>query len=99
MFLKNKNYMWSDVTYVGVSYCHGYKNKIDIIYNIHLNDGTIVNACDSDDYFKNIVNLDNFMKDKGVEINRSKIQPNDYSGFEERYEGDKMQVIFEILNK
>lgn len=99
IFSANKNYMWSDVTYAEVSYERGYKNEIDIIYNIHLNDGTIVNACNTKDFFGNITNLDNFMKDKEIKIIRSNIKPSDYSDFTKRYKGDRMQVILEILNK
>ncbi|NRT73823.1 hypothetical protein [Clostridium beijerinckii] len=68
MLSSNKNYTWSDVTDVEVSYELGYKHKVEIDYNIHLNDGTIVNAHDSEDFFSNIVNLDNFIKIKGLRL-------------------------------
>lgn len=95
----SKNYTWSDVTDVEVSYELGYKNRIDIHYDIHLNDGTIVNAHDSEDFFSKIVNLDNFIKNKGIKIIRSNIKPSDYGEFDYVFHGDRMKVILSILNK
>jgi len=107
LFFADKNYMWSDVTYAEVSYENGNKNNIDIVYNIYLNDGTKINVRNSDDFFSKIVNLDNFMKDKKIKINRSTIQPSDYNRIKNTYNNnrkgkdisDTMQVVLQILNK
>lgn len=107
LIFTDKNYMWSDVTYAEVSYESGNKGQIDIIYNIYLNDGTKINVRNSNDFFSKIVNLDNFMKDKKIKINRSTIQPSDYKKIENTYNNnrkgkdisDTMQVILQILNK
>jgi hypothetical protein len=103
IFSTNKNYVWNDVEYVNVSYTRegGDKSasKIILTYDIHLNDGTIVNSYNSKSFFSNIVNLDNFMKDKKIKINRSKIQASDYKDFQTRYVGNKLQVLLEILDK
>ncbi|NRT73824.1 hypothetical protein [Clostridium beijerinckii] len=95
----SKNYTWSNVTDVEVSYELGYKHKVEIDYNIHLNDGIIVNAYNSEDFFSNIVNLDNFIKNKGIKIIRSNIKPSDYGEFDYVFHGDRMKVILSILNK
>ena len=103
VFSTNKNYVWNDVEYVDVSYYRegGDKSarKLILIYDIHLNDGTIVNAYNSKNFFGNIVNLDNFMENKKIKINRSKIQASDYKDFQIRYEGNTLQVLLEILDK
>jgi hypothetical protein len=99
VFSENKNYGWSDVQYVNVSYNHEYKNKIELTYDIHLNDGTIVKARGSKGFFSNIINLDNFIKDKKINIIRSKIQPNDYKDFQNSFDPDTLQVVLEILDK
>jgi len=103
IFSTNKNYVWNDVEYVNVSYTleGGDKStsKLILTYDIHLNDGTIVNAYNSKSFFRDIVNLDNFMKDKKIKINRSKIQASDYNYFQTRYVGNKLQVLLEILDE
>ena len=99
IFSTNKNYMWSDVTDVEVSYEIGPKHKIDISYNMHLDDGTIVDASDSQDFFSNIINLDDFIKDKRIKIIRSNIKSSDYSEFTGVFDDDRMKVILKILNK
>lgn len=99
IFSENKNYGWSDVQYVNVSYNHEYKSKIELTYDIHLNDGIIVKARGSKVFFSNIINLDNFIKDKKINIIRSKIQSNDYKDFQNSFDPDTLQVILEILNK
>ena len=104
LFFEDKNYMWSDVTYVEVSYKNGNKNNIDIIYTIYLNDGTKINVYNSNNFFSKIINLDNFMKDKKIKINRSTIQPSDYKRIENTYKGegrevsDRLQVVLKILD-
>ena len=103
IFSTNKNYVWNDVEYVNVSYYREGGNKsvskIILIYDIHLNDGTIVNVYNSKSFFSNIVNLDNFMEDRKIKINRSKIQASDYKDFQTRYVGNKLQVLLELLDK
>ncbi|WP_459480894.1 hypothetical protein [Clostridium saccharoperbutylacetonicum] len=97
--ITDKNYIWNDIEYVEVSYERGYKNEIDIIYNIHLYDGTILNACNSKEFFNKITDLDKFMKSKDIKIIRSNIKAIDYGDFEKRYKGERMQVILELFNK
>ncbi|NRT73822.1 hypothetical protein [Clostridium beijerinckii] len=107
LFFSERTYMWSDVTYAEVSYESGNKGQIDIIYDIHLDDGTKIKLRNASDFFDKIVNLDNFIKDKKIKINRSTIQPNDYAKIEHTYNQDKkggdisdtMKVILQILNK
>ena len=105
IFIKSKEYKWSDVTYSEVSYKRGYKNKIEIIYDIYLNDGEVVHAYSAEKFFRDIINLDNFMKDKKIVINREKILSNDYSDFSSQYKGptrsndDGLKVVLEIFNK
>lgn len=105
IFLKSKEYKWSDVTSAEVSYKRGNKNKIEISYDIYLNDGKIVHAYRAENFFRDIINLDNFMKNKKVVINREKIHSNDYSDFVSQYKGptrsndDGLKVVLEIFNK
>lgn len=100
MFFTNKNYTWSDVRSAEVSYERGgWKNNIEITYDIYLNDGTILNARNSKDFSSNIVNLDNFIKNENIKIIRSNIQASDYSDFEYRFKDDGMKVVLQILNK
>ncbi|NRT73827.1 hypothetical protein [Clostridium beijerinckii] len=106
LFFTDRNYIWDDVAYAEVSYESGNKGKIDIIYNIYLNDGTKIDVRNSNDFFSKIVNLDNFMKDKKIKINRKTIQSNDYTSIENTYNNNKgkdisdtMQVVLQILNK
>lgn len=93
------------MTSAEVSYKRGYKNKIEISYDIYLNDGKIVHANNAEKFFRDIINLNNFMKDKKIVINREKILSNDYSDFVSRYKGptrsndDGLKVVLEIFNK
>lgn len=99
MFLSNKNYNWNDVADVEVSYKRGYKGKMDIIYNIYLNDGTIINTWNSKDFFSNIENTDNFIKDKKVKITRNKVKSSDYNDFNGSFSEDRLKIALEILNE
>jgi len=65
---------------------------------MHLNDGTIIDASDSQDFFSNITNMDNFIKDKRIKIIRSNIKPSDYNEFTGVFDKDRMKVILKILN-
>ncbi|EKQ57618.1 MULTISPECIES: hypothetical protein [unclassified Clostridium] len=98
IFSTNKNYQWNDIDNVQVSYKRGYRNKIDPIYDIHLKDGTVLNTCDAEDFYSNIITLDNFIKDNKIKIIRSKIQPNDYNDLRNSFSEDRLEVVLEILN-
>lgn len=105
VFSNIKDYKWSDVTSTKVSYKRGNKGALIISYDIYLNDGKIVHANDSKDFFDNIINLDNLMQNEKIVINRQKILSKDYSDFVSQYQGlggtktDRLEVVLKILDK
>jgi hypothetical protein len=105
IFSNVKDYKWKDVTYAKVSYKRGNKGSLDISYDIYLNDGKIVHADDSEDFFDDIINLDNLMQNEKIIINRQKIQSIDYNDFVSQYQGkgsaktDRLEVVLKILDK
>ncbi len=82
-----------------MSYERDIKSQIELFYNINLDDGTVVNTRNSEDFFCNIISLDKFMKDKRIKIARGKIQPSDYMDFENTFKDGTLNVVLEILNK
>ncbi|EKQ57619.1 MULTISPECIES: hypothetical protein [unclassified Clostridium] len=106
IFSKSEEYKWIDVTQVEASYKRGNRNKIIIIYDIYLNDGKIIDTCNSDDFFEKIIDIDNIMKDNNITINRKKILSSDYDDFVIQYKDkekdldvDRLDVILKILDK
>ncbi|WP_238917544.1 hypothetical protein [Clostridium sp. YIM B02555] len=106
-FVSNvKEYNYNDVTYVDVSYRRGNKGAILIDYDIYLNDGKIVHADDSNNFFDNIVKVDELLRSKKIKINRQKILEKDYGDFESRFKGsgktnvpNLLEVVLKILDK
>ncbi|GEA29383.1 hypothetical protein F3K33_22365 [Clostridium diolis] len=82
-----------------MSYERDIKSQIELFYNINLDDGTVVNTRNSEDFFCNIISLDKFMKDKRIKIVRGKIQPSDYMDFENTFKDSTLNAVLEILNK
>ena len=105
IFSRSKEYKWNDVTSAEVSYKRGNKNKIEISYDIYLDDGKIVHALNSKDFFKNIIEVDNLMNDNKIEIDRKKIISSDYGDFTSDYYGpendtdDRLKVVSEIFKE
>ncbi|NOW06130.1 hypothetical protein [Clostridium beijerinckii] len=104
IFSKNEGYTWGDVTHAEVSYKRGNRNKIILIYNIYMNDGEKIDAYDSDDFFKRIIDIDNIIKDNNIKINRKKILNSDYNDFITQYKDkdsgvDRLEIIQGILDK
>ncbi|PSM55225.1 hypothetical protein C4L39_24035 [Clostridium diolis] len=93
------------MTSTKVSYKRGNKGALIISYDIYLDDGKIVHANDSKDFFDNIVNLDNLMQNEKIMISRQKILSKDYSDFVSQYQGpggaknDRLEVVVKILGK
>ncbi|AVK48356.1 hypothetical protein AXY43_10095 [Clostridium sp. MF28] len=82
-----------------MSYERDIKSQIELFYNINLDDGTVVNTRNSEDFFCNIISLDKFMKDKRIKIVRGKIQPSDHMDFENTFKDSTLNAVLEILNK
>jgi len=105
ILLTDKKYMWSNVTYAEVSYEHTSKSNTRIIYNIYLNDGTILDVRNSEGFFHKIIYIDDFMKNKKIDIVRGTLEAKDYSSYKEALKSkdkevvDNIQVVLQILNK
>ncbi len=105
IFSNIKDYKWSDVTSAKVSYKRGNKGALIISYDIYFDDGKIVHANDSKDFFNNIANLDNLMQNEKIVIDRQKILSKDYNDFVSQYQGpggvktDRLEVVLKILSK
>ena len=89
-----------------MSYKRGSKSALIISYDIYLKNGKIVHTSDSEDFFDNIINLDNIMRSENIVIDRQKIVSNDYKDFERQYKGagrttnvDRLEVVLKIFDK
>jgi hypothetical protein len=102
---KKKYYKWSEVASAEVSFRRGGEGDIDISYDLYINDGTIIKAFNSKDFFLNIVNLDKYIENKNIPISRSTIHSSDYIAFESDFKGDekskvdRLEVLYEIFRK
>jgi len=105
MTARVKEYTWEDVKAVDVRYDYGYKNSIEVAYYLDLSDGKRVNAFNSNHFFDDILNLDDFIVEKGIPIARDVIKSEDMEKFKTQFEGkgrttvDRLNVLIELFQK
>lgn len=99
--LEKKHYEWEAVENVKVFYNNGYKRHIDIYYNIVLNDGSVINVYNSQEFFSKIILLDTFIQKNKITIIRSKILSEDKERFEDIFEGEGSTSVnrLDVLKK
>lgn len=100
-----KEYKWSDVSYAKVSYNGINKGSLMISYDIYINDGQIVHAYNSEDFFNDILTIDNLMQSENITIKRQKISSDDYNTFTRHFKSSdsekvkQLDVLLKIFDK
>lgn len=108
LFTKEIEHGWESAESVSVTYYISNNprssNNINLHYDLHMANGSIVNLYHSSEFFTHILQTDQYLQGLGIPINRSRIHPEDLAVFVENFKGpgklkniDRLKVTEEVF--